>query len=265
MLFTRCIFPILTLLCLSVGNAFAQHGDKEKSKECQLTFGWDLVKPYQYLDKNNKVAGFQIELVEAIMKELGCEINYVNDEWNQLVEKLKVGEIDFMADMTVTEERKKYGTFSEGYRLESYTLYVRKADYNKYRAMSFTNMLRQGFKLGLTKGYVYNQMLENRRHSEEYAGQFSYVGNNSENYERLVAGEIDGFLEDSMVAGYTLRLKNIHSLVKGMPLEFYTGEISFLFSNKTVDLETIKKFNHAMETVKQSDEYKKTWLRELRN
>jgi len=252
----------LGFILLSIIELEAKDTNKLSTSDCEITFGWDVVKPYQYWN-NGKVVGFQIELVQAITDEMGCKLVLENGVWHELLSKVESGDIDFIADMTITEERMKFGLFSETYRLESYTLYVRAEDFEKYRNLSFEAMLAKGFRLGLTKGFIYNQEIETARINKAYNSQFRLMDNNAENYERLVSKEIDGFLEDSMVAGYTLREKEIGNLVKGMPIEFYTGDISFLFSKKTVSPDLVNRFNHAMEKVKKSPLYEKAWIKQL--
>ncbi|WP_196138170.1 ABC transporter substrate-binding protein [Aliikangiella sp. G2MR2-5] len=259
----RTLLVVVWLPLMSMQSAVVTASEMVADGQCELVFGWDVVKPYQYWGEDGKVTGLQIDLVKAIVSKSGCRIKFRNGTWHTLLGDLKQGNIDFMADMTVSDERKEYGIFSDAYRRESYTLYVRKSDYLKYIEMDLETMLEGGFRIGLTRGYLYNNKIEELKIQPRFKSQFSYVDSNFKNYEKLLNDKVDGFLEDSMVAGFTLRDRKVQELVKGMPFEFYTGEISFLFSKKNVSLEYVKRFNEAMEKVKKTDEYEKAWIRGL--
>lgn len=236
------------------------YNEEIQSENCQLTLGWDLVKPYQYYDNSKQVVGFQIELVRAIMNELGCELILYQGQWHTLIDKLKKGEIDFIADMTITENRKTWGFFSEAYRKEYYILYVRKNKINEYEKKSVSELINDGFRLGLTDGFLYSDEIESLKKSDKTKALFKISDSNHQNYQLLADGEIDGLLEDSLVAGYTLREMDIGYLVESLALEVHTGDISYMFSKKSVSQSQVKAFNQALRKVKLTDEYKKFWI-----
>lgn len=75
--------------------------------------------PYEYLE-NGKVVGFDIDLMEAIGKELGYEIVWSNMGFDGLLPALQMKKIDaVIAGMSQTPERQKAVTFSMPYMLVS--------------------------------------------------------------------------------------------------------------------------------------------------
>lgn len=75
--------------------------------------------PYEYLE-NGKMVGFDIDLMEAIGKELGCEIVWSNMGFDGLLPALQMKKIDaVIAGMSQTPERQKAVTFSMPYMLVS--------------------------------------------------------------------------------------------------------------------------------------------------
>lgn len=75
--------------------------------------------PYEYL-KNGKMVGFDIDLMEAIGKELGYEIVWSNMGFDGLLPALQMKKIDaVIAGMSQTPERQKAVTFSMPYMLVS--------------------------------------------------------------------------------------------------------------------------------------------------
>lgn len=75
--------------------------------------------PYEYLE-NGKIVGFDIDLMEAIGKELGYEIVWSNMGFDGLLPALQMKKIDaVIAGMSQTPERQKAVTFSMPYMLVS--------------------------------------------------------------------------------------------------------------------------------------------------
>ena len=75
--------------------------------------------PYEYLE-NGKMVGFDIDLMDAIGKELGYEIVWSNMGFDGLLPALQMKKIDaVIAGMSQTPERQKAVTFSMPYMLVS--------------------------------------------------------------------------------------------------------------------------------------------------
>jgi len=72
-------------------------------------------KPYEYLE-GDKIVGFDIELMEAMTKELNYEIKWVNMSFSGLLPALQSNKIDVViAGMAPTSERLKAVDFSKPY------------------------------------------------------------------------------------------------------------------------------------------------------
>ncbi|BDG60146.1 basic amino acid ABC transporter substrate-binding protein [Caldinitratiruptor microaerophilus] len=72
--------------------------------------------PFESLDQNNNIVGFDIDLAREIAKELGVELEVLNITFDGLIPALLAKKFDFMiAGLTITEERKKSVDFSKPY------------------------------------------------------------------------------------------------------------------------------------------------------
>lgn len=72
-------------------------------------------KPYEYLE-GDKIVGFDIELFEAMAKEMGYTIKWNNMTFDGLLPALQMGKVDaVIAGMSPTEERLKAVDFSKPY------------------------------------------------------------------------------------------------------------------------------------------------------
>ncbi|MCS7069349.1 MAG: basic amino acid ABC transporter substrate-binding protein [Meiothermus sp.] len=72
--------------------------------------------PFESLDKNNKIVGFDVDLLNAIGAELGLKVKFVGQSFDGLIPALLSKKIDVIAaGLTITEERKKSVDFSRPY------------------------------------------------------------------------------------------------------------------------------------------------------
>lgn len=73
-------------------------------------------KPYEYYDDVNKIVGIDVEIAEAIAKELGLELEVKDMEFDTIITSVNKGESDIgAAGMTITEDRLKEVDFSSSY------------------------------------------------------------------------------------------------------------------------------------------------------
>ena len=72
--------------------------------------------PFEFVDENNKPAGFEMELIVAIAKAQGAEVKLHNVPFDGLIPSLQTGAIDIaMSGITITDQRKRRVLFSTPY------------------------------------------------------------------------------------------------------------------------------------------------------
>ncbi len=72
--------------------------------------------PYNYMDANGKIAGYEVDLGNALCAEAKLKCTFVVNEWDTIIPNLVAGNYDaIMAGMSVTDERKKTISFSDEY------------------------------------------------------------------------------------------------------------------------------------------------------
>lgn len=144
--------------------------------------------PWNFMDDDGKVAGYEIELGNALCAEAGVTCEWVINEWDSIIPNLLAGNYDvIMAGMSVTEERQQTIDFSDDYYPPDPSRYVGMAD----KTLDFDNL--QGVKIGaqgatIQAGYLEENLAE---------------GNTILTYETpdqsvadLMAGNIDLLLAD---------------------------------------------------------------------
>ncbi len=247
--------------------AFTHSSDNQTSptslkKRCHLTLGWTEWKPLQYYNNRGELEGLQIDFIREIAKQMGCKLSYVEGNWQQLLDYIKSGEIDFIADATATTQRKEFALFSVPFRRDSFTVYVRTKERTKYQPYSLEQLKLMGFKLALTEGYLYGGQIELWKNDKKYNQYLSYAVTTEENMKRLSNNEIDGFVEDPLVVSYKMRSgdKELSSHVSPLSFRTFGLEASFMFSKKTVSKDLVKQFNQALLKVQSNPVYQSIWF-----
>ncbi len=114
---------LLTFLCTFALSAGAQEAKPK------LRWGADIESgaPFSYKspDDPDKVIGFEAEIVEAIARELGMEVEFVQNHWEGLIEGLKRKDYDIVVNgIEITEDRAEEVHFSWPYYLTQEVLAV---------------------------------------------------------------------------------------------------------------------------------------------
>ncbi len=81
--------------------------------------------PYEFINHQNQPAGFNIDIMRAVAREMGLNITIELDSWPTVREELKNGEIDAVTGAFKTAARHKHFNFSNPHVLVSYSMVSR--------------------------------------------------------------------------------------------------------------------------------------------
>ena len=82
--------------------------------------------PFEFVDEDGNLAGFDVDLMEAIASEADFEFEFVNTKWDGIFVALASGEFDaVISAATITEERKQTVDFSDSYFNAGQMIFVR--------------------------------------------------------------------------------------------------------------------------------------------
>ncbi len=83
-------------------------------------------RPFNYIDENGDVIGFDVDVGAEIAERLGVELNYVTSDWDGLTEGLRNARYDaILGSMAITYDRLKVLNFSDPYYYSGAQLIVR--------------------------------------------------------------------------------------------------------------------------------------------
>jgi polar amino acid transport system substrate-binding protein len=212
----------------------------------KLTVGSDLDFPPMEQLNGSQPEGFDVDLMTAIAKEMGLEINYLPPQsFDALPALVNAGKFDVIASsMTINDERKKVILFSDAY-FES----------NQSIAMAAGSTYTQpsdlsGKKIGVQSGTTGEQWAtENLKPAGATIVPFKKT---SEAFAALQANNVQAVVNDLPITNEIVKdpAKKL-TIVKQIP----TGEMyGFGIAKENPELATA--INEALKKVKDSGEYK---------
>lgn len=249
--------PFLMLLVL-LGANYSPASASEK-ESCHLKVGWGDWPPYQMMGKDKKPVGIQIELIRQIAEAAECQLEFIYQNFSDNQKGIKNGSIDLTLDTTITTDREKYAYFSAPYRNEVQVLYVRESFLELCNQHSIEHLIEKGFRLGLTKESLYGDMIDKIKNNQLLRDSLVYHSKNSQLFDSLKQNRIDGFADDPAVIAYMSRTDPTLRLLKSCKLTIKSSPVSLMFSKKSTSPEVVDRFNKALETIKQTDDYLSNW------
>ena len=150
---TAVVLSIALVITVGVSGGFA--GESEKV----YINGFDAAyPPFTFIDKKGKPAGFDIDGIDWIAKEMGFKVKHQPTDWAAIVPSLKAKKIDFIASgMSITPERKAAVNFCEPYWVVRQLLVARNDS-----KMAPEECLKPGNKIGVLRGSAeYKWITEN--------------------------------------------------------------------------------------------------------
>ncbi|WP_028671082.1 transporter substrate-binding domain-containing protein [Saccharospirillum impatiens] len=121
------LIPILLLLTfLSIG--LAGPAVAEPVNQVIQVGGDDSYPPYEFVDEDGNIAGYNVDMTRAIAEVMGIDIEITLDSWSTMREKLENGEMDVLQGMVASAEREKDFSFSAPSVMVNYSFFARKGD-----------------------------------------------------------------------------------------------------------------------------------------
>lgn len=215
-------------------------------RTCLMVVGFESWEPYQYLSVGGQVGGVDIEIAQRVTDYMGCSLRAEQGSWMELLEWLQSGDIDFVMGASLTESRQEYAYFSIPYRHEQFSLFVRSEEVPRYSMNSVEEFLAEGYRVGVVNEYFYGENLQYLMHDSEYSGQFVGAMLNELNLARLLDSDIDGFLEDNLVAASIIRRRGMSERISRTEIHLDASQVYVMFSQSSVSESEVEQFNLAL-------------------
>lgn len=203
--------------------------------------------PYVFPDPKDpaKLVGFEVDLADAIARELGVTAKQSQNAWESLIPALERGDFDIaMNGIEITAPREEKVLFSRPYYIYTEQLVVRKDD----PAIKGIHDIR-GKKVGTLSGAVAQDILMKMGGVDVkiYSGQV-------EPYEDLALGRLDAVLLDLPIAAYYGK-PNPKLKYAGPPV----GEGSYGIAMRKGDRELKKRVDEVLVKLSKTGELKRIY------
>jgi polar amino acid transport system substrate-binding protein len=249
------ILLVLVVFTLVSGLVFAG-GEKETVGVVKLVIATDATwPPMEFVDETTKeIKGFDIDLMKAVAKAGGFEVEFKNTAWDGIFAGLSADKYDaIISSVTITEERKQEMDFSQPYINAGQILVVQKST-KGVTTLADLKGKTVGAQIGTTGSFEIEKVSGVKSKTYDEIGLA---------YEDLVNGRIQGVVADTPVAAdYALQNESYKGKLKivGEP---FTEEYYGIVVRKG-NTEVLNMINAGLDKVLNTDTYRnieKKWLR----
>lgn len=202
--------------------------------------------PFEFVDANNKIMGFDVDLANALCKEMNATCTFTNQAFDSLIPSLKFRRFDaVMAGMDITPEREKQVLFSKPYYDNSALFITQKGKVADVAGL-------KGKRVGVQNGTTHQKYLGDK-HSDITTVPY-------DSYQNAILdlknGRIDAVFGDTAVVNEWLKQnQNLTALGEKVTDKAYFGTglgIAVRQGNSALQ----QKFNAALDKVKADGTYK---------
>ena len=239
-----CFFMMILLFGWSAGV-----------QSCGMKSVWEPFEPYQLMGENGQVSGLDIDLLNAVAKEAGCQLVFDHIPWKRAQSMIGIGSLDVASGASKTSDREKFARFSTPYRSEKIAIYLRQEDLTKFRFTTLTDLAATSARVGMVHGYTYGDEFIGLQKQKAFRGGLHSVLSDEHNFKRLANRHVDVILIEPFVAKSLIASRSdVERFVRHETM-IDTGQIYFMFSKKSVKTKRVDQFNQALERIKKSGEY----------
>ncbi|MCW6030719.1 arginine ABC transporter substrate-binding protein [Pantoea sp. JK] len=202
--------------------------------------------PFEFVDSDNKIQGFDVDLANALCKEMDATCTFTNQAFDSLIPSLKFRRFDaVMAGMDITPDREKQVLFSKPYYDNSAIFIAQKGKMTDVAAL-------KGKRVGVQNGTTHQKYLSDK-HSDITVVPY-------DSYQNAVLdlknGRIDAVFGDTAVVNEWLKQNaNLAPLGEKVTDKDYFGT-GLGIAVRQGNSELQGKFNAALEKIKADGTYK---------
>jgi len=241
------VASLIFLFTLIAGSAFAGNITK-------IRIGTEgAYPPFNYVDKNGELQGFDVDIAKALCKAAGVECTFVMQDWDGMIPGLLAKKFDaIIASMSITEERLQKVDFTNKYYLTPAKFACKKG-----AGFEITPEGLKGKTVGVQRGTIHDNFVRDK--FGKAMDIKSYATLDEANMD-LVSGRIDLIFADSVAISdgllNTEKGKDFEFVGPGFTDKKWFGEGIGIAVRKG-DKELVDLLNKAIVTIRANGEYQK--------
>lgn len=207
--------------------------------------------PYEFLDDEGRVSGFNVELTHAVAEIMGLDVEIRLGPWDAMRRGLENGDIDILQGMVSTSDRQRSLVFSMPHAKVHQSIWVRDGS-----PITLLRDLVNKDVLVMRGSVMHDFML---RHPE-LGSRLHLVETLEDALSLLSRGEADAALVAKLPGEYLLlknRLRNIHPIAKPLDSQNYG------YAVKKGNEDLLATFNEGLKLLERSGRYRQIYERWL--
>ncbi|HMN67020.1 MAG TPA: ABC transporter substrate-binding protein/permease [Bdellovibrionales bacterium] len=210
-----------------------------------LRWGADIESgaPFSYKDPEdpNKIIGYEAEIVAAVARELGLEVEFRQNNWEGLIEGLKRGDYDVVVNgLEITPDRAAVVNFSQPYYVTAAILAV---DKDNDDIKKFADI--EGKRVGTLAGTLPQRILS----AQEFPFSMVTYSEEVHAYNDLAIDRLDAVFMDEPIALYYGK-PNPRLKIVGEPV----GRLEYGFATRLDDRKLTTDIRRAIQTLIENGE-----------
>lgn len=202
--------------------------------------------PFEFVDADNNIQGFDVDLANALCREIGANCTFTNQAFDSLIPSLKFRRFDaVMAGMDITPEREKQVLFTKPYYDNSALFITQKGKVAGVDAL-------KGKRVGVQNGTTHQKYLNEKQTAINVVPYDSYQNAILD----LKNGRIDAVFGDTAVVNEWLKQNpNLAPVGEKVTDKAYFGTgLGIAVRQGNTELQS--KFDAALDKVKANGTYK---------
>ncbi len=192
--------------------------------------------PFSFVGDTGEVVGFDVDVAEAIARELGKDVDIVTTEWDGILTGLLGGRYHaIIGSMSITPARARQVTFSEPYYHSGAQLFIHADRQDEIKGIKDCD----GKRIAAVVGETYEHFLRENHPSVKVVT----YDDTDIIFRELNSGRIDGFVSDRLVGAWQAKAAKMPFIPAGDML--YSERIAIPV--RPQDTELLEQINLALE------------------
>jgi ABC-type amino acid transport substrate-binding protein len=241
---------VVALAAIGIAGCGGSSGDKAaaSSDAKVIRVGAETTFPPFEFVENEKYVGFDLDLADAVCKEMGAKMEFKSMGFDALIPAIQSNQIDLVASgMDATPEREKQVLFSDPYFDKNGYIIVVAKDNNNIKDWADL----QGKTVGAQVGTQHAKLAQ-----EAGAGTVKQIDSIAQEFMELKAGTVDAIVLDNPVAMYYLKQgADKDAKIVGTPKEGAPMVMAMNKDNKQLQEDV----NKALKTLHENGTYDKIY------
>ncbi|HEY9041333.1 MAG TPA: transporter substrate-binding domain-containing protein, partial [Rheinheimera sp.] len=162
------------------------------SYSCVLRMGIETSFAPYIIQQDNSWRGVNVELLQRLVQEIGCELEFIHSPWLRSLRLIEQGELDVLSHLSYNDERSKSFAFIGPHQLEKiYLVGLPQA----FSGLSSVSQLRKAGTSGiiaLLNGAYYGEELESVLNDAKNRTRFVFIRGNEDKQALLLNGRVHG-------------------------------------------------------------------------